>query len=292
MKILVSYRGIPQSHGWATGDMVLKAFKDMGHEAYPYGNYYQRPDRLGGLTIRDTVSHDYDLYLQMECGDGDPFYSEVTKYIRTRKVASWWFDVALYPQKWLSETAYIKPDINFVANVNFLDKNTNCIYLPYAACNSNHFREIVEKDKDIDFLIIGSDRPERRRLFEILRQAVPCARVEYVTNSFRYEYIYALSRSKFVINDIAGGGSGLLPMRPFETIAAGSNLITPKDDGCKKLGIPCIEYTDEADLLRICTALNLTSNFSNPALQKEFMRHNTYNSRCQTILDTIFNERI
>lgn len=282
MKVLVSYRGIPQSRGWATGDMVVRAFQALGHEAVPYGNYYQTQERLEN---RNVFVEDWDLYLQMECGDGDRFYNEL-RNIRARKIASWWFDISLYPQKWVSETTFLQSNINFVANAKY---NTD-YYLPYAACETNHFRAI--RDKTVDFLIIGSDRPERRRLLEVLN-AIPGTRTAYVTNAFRENYIDFLSSAKYVINDIAGGGQGLLPMRPFETIAAGSSLITPIDDGCKELGLPCFQYSDEQDLTRLCSILSVLPDFANPSLQKDFLSNHSYRARCQTILDTVFpNERI
>lgn len=285
MKILVSYRGIPQSRGWSTGDCVVRAFRALGHDVIPYGNYYQTHERLEKSNV---FAEDWDLYLQMECGDGDPFYSELAN-IRSRKVASWWFDIDLYPQKWATEIRLLKSEFNFVANKKY-SQYDDSYYLPYGACESIHFRAI--KEKEIDFLIIGSARPERMRLYEAIRE-IPNVKVSYINNKFREEYIDILSSAKYVINDIAGGGQGLLAMRPFETIAAGSSLITPEDDGCKLLGIPCFEYKDEEDLMRLCSVLNTLPDFANPSLQKEFLSNHSYKARCQTILETVFpNERI
>lgn len=278
MKILVSYRGIPQSRGWATGDMVVRAFQAMWHEVVPYGNYYQTNERLE--KNRNVFAEDWDLYLQMECGDGDRFYSEL-RNIRAHKVASWWFDMSLYQQRWISETTFLNSSINFSANKNY---NTD-YYLPYAACKINHFRAI--KEKETDFLIIGSARPERLRIYEAVRE-IPNVRVKYINNIFREEYIDAIASARYVINDIAGGGEGLIAMRPFEVIAAGSSLITPIGDGCRNLGLPCFEYSDEQDLVRLCSVLNVLPDFANPSLQSSFLSNHSYESRCQTILDTMF----
>ena len=96
MKILVSFRGIPQSPGWATGDFVVKAFRKLGHEVFPYGNYYQTAERIEGLDQTTLFRQEYDLVLFLECNDGDPqcteWHSNGTS--KTRALASWFFDTS------------------------------------------------------------------------------------------------------------------------------------------------------------------------------------------------------
>lgn len=302
MRILVSYRGIPSSPGWETGTFVVNAFCCLGHDTVPYGTYYQTNNWIDNRNHNTLLSVEYDLYLQMECGDGDRFYSELNN-IKSKKRASWWFDVQLYPGRWKREIGLVSSEINFIGNKNFVGSN---IYLPYAAdwekhavpiffidgqyqtnknCNQGEYITIY---KDIDFLIIGSSRPEREILYKLISNAVPNANVQYITNVFREEYINYLTRSHFVINDIAGGGHGLIPMRPFETIAAGSNLITPHNDGVHDLGIPCFEYRNMEELLQLVMNLNNQPKPTNFDYQKEFLKNHTYINRCETILKTIF----
>lgn len=268
MKILVSYRGIPQSPGWATGDMVVRAFKALGHEAVPYGNYYQTQRRLEN---RNVLTEDWDLFLFMECGDGDPVYTELNS-IRARKRASWFFDAALYPHNWIRIIQDFDFDVNFIANSTMLYDNLKTEYLPYAADDTLHYRQECTKKRRIGF--VGSDRPERRQLASRLG-------IELKSNIFREEYIDYLATSTFSLNDIAGGGNGLIAMRPFEAIMAGSTLITPKGDGVKSLGLPCIEYSSVEEL----ETLELVPDFNG---QDFVLSHHTYRHRCATILEKLF----
>jgi hypothetical protein len=279
MKILVSYRGIPQSRGWATGDMVVKAFQELGHEAVSYGNYYQTNERLEGS--RKVLAEDWDLLLFMECGDEDPVYTELTN-LRSRKRASWFFDAALYPRRWTQIIDAFGFDCNFMANANMLYNNLKTEYLPYAAsaihCRPfNHFKQRA-------FGFIGSDRPER----QALAAQLSFANVELKSGIFREEFIDYLASSCYTINDIAGGGVGLIPMRPFEALAAGSCLITPKNDGVRSLGLPCIEYGSQEELVSICRHLYDDNIMPDSAGQEAVLRNHMYKHRCSTILTNLF----
>ena len=276
MKILVSYRAIPQSRGWATGDCLVRAFQALGHDCVPYGNYYQTQERLEGN--RKVFEEDWDLYLQMECGDGDPFYSELIN-LRARKRASWWFDAALYPSRWLESIKMFEFDCNFIANANMLYDTLNTVYLPYAADYLLHSRFSSLKYRH--FAFIGSDRPERRALAQSLN-------VELKTGVFRDEFIDYLAGSHYAINDVAGGGVGLIPMRPFEALAAGAAIITPKDDGVKALGLPCIEYGSQSELVSICHHLSDNNIIPDNSGQEIVLRHHTYKNRCSAILAKLF----
>lgn len=248
----------------------------MGHEVTPYGNYYQTNERLEG--DRKVFAEDWDLLLFMECGDGDPIYTELTN-LRSRKRASWFFDAALYPHHWLNLMRAFEFDVNFMANRNMLYDNFNTHYLPYAADETIHYRP--QGNKLRSFGLIGSDRPERRELAKSLK-------IDLMSNLFRDSFITYLAESRYTINDVAGGGLGLIPMRPFEALAAGSALITPKNDGIKALGIPCIEYESNDELVRICNHLFQDDIIPDNAGQNEVLRNHTYKSRCATILEQLF----
>lgn len=275
MKILVSYRAIPQSPGWATGDCVVRAFRELGHDVTPYGNYYQTQKRLEDGSPFET---DWDLHLFLECGDGDPTYSELVS-LRTRKRASWFFDAALYPQNWLAILRLFEFDVNFMANSVMLYDNLNTAYLPYAA-DSLHVRP-ADHHKYRAFAFVGSDRPERQALAKTLN-------VELKSGIFREEFIDYLAGSRYTINDIAGGGAGLVPMRPFEALAAGSSLITPKGDGVKALGLPCIEYGSQDELVSICSRLYNDNILPDNTGQDVVLRNHMYKHRCATILKKLF----
>jgi hypothetical protein len=296
MKILVSYRAIPQSPGWATGDCVVRAFQALGHDVTPYGNYYQTQKRLEDCNV---LADDWDLFLFLECGDGDPVYTELAN-IRARKRASWFFDAALYPQHWLAILRLFEFDVNFIANSTMLYDNLNTEYLPYAADPALHYRSYKEKTRD--FLLIGSDRPERRRLYDLMKRACPDARIDFIHGVFREAYIDALASSHYVINDVAGGGAGLLPMRCTETMAAGSVLLSVQDPALPTIGTNLehyINFRDENHLFG--TEVNGTNHFHHMfacgesfskriALtgQQHCLEHHTYRNRCQAILQRLF----
>jgi hypothetical protein len=274
MKILVSYRGIPESRGWATGDFVVEAFKGLGHDVDAYGNYYGTIDR-----VQDKVSpfnKEYDLLLFMECGDPEPFYKEL-RIVNAKVKASWFFDSALYVDYWRHQVFTIGTSPNFIGNAKLVNGIQNGIYLPYAASNK-HYRNFTNK-KDIDYLIIGSDRPERRILLDSIKSIFPSKRVELVSGVYRDDYINYLNRAKFVVNDIAGGGKGLIPMRPFEVIMAGSTLITPRGDGVSDLGIQCYEYDSIDQLVDFVDEL--------PVAQDYVIKNHTYVNRCEKIINYV-----
>lgn len=279
MKILVSYRGIPQSRGWATGDCVVRAFQALGHECVPYGNYYETQERLEGS--RQVLNEEWDLLVFMECGDGERTYTELSS-LRTRRSASWFFDAALYPERWLQIIRQFNFDANFIANRNMLYDSMKTIYLPYAADETIHFRPL-DATKYRQFGFVGSDRPERQALANKLH-------IDLKSGVYREQFIDYLAGSNYTVNDIAGGGVGLIPMRPFEALAAGSSLITPKGDGVSDLGIPCIEYSDEDELLSICDRLRTTS--PNCSGQSEVLRNHTYKNRCESMLQTLFPHEV
>jgi len=276
MKILVSYRGIPQSPGWATCDMIVRAFRALGHEVMPYGHYYQA--QMGRLEDRSPFDEDWDLFLFMECGDGDPTYTELAS-LRSRKRASWFFDAALYPHKWLEIVRLFDFDVNFIANNNMLYANLKTHFLPYAADDTLHYRPYTPKTRKLGF--IGSDRPDRQRLAHKLG-------IELKSGIFREQFIDYMASCHYIVNDIAGGGAGLIPMRPFEALAAGAELITPQNDGCRALGLPCLEYSCQEELVSICATLQNDGLLPNYNGQANVLSNHTYKHRCDTILKAIF----
>lgn len=278
MKILVSYRAIPQSPGWATGDLCVSALRKLGIDAHPYAKVYGLNRWLEDP--KNLLNQSWDLVLFLECNDGDPQYNELLGFTNTLKKISWFFDSAMYPNYYYSLIHHF--DENYCANMNMCD-GSKIKFMPYAACSEKHFRPLEFDKKDIDLLIIGSDRPERERLYNMLLG--DNFNVVYETNKFREDYINTLSRSKITVNDIAGGGDGLLPMRFFEATAAGSLLLTPKNQGGEQFSISvtydgynalkekCSEYL--CDQQKMNTQIMLTQN--------EVIKNHTYIKRMQQI---------
>lgn len=287
MRILVSYRGIPQSRGWATGDSVVRAFRNLGHDAHAFARYYQRkewieePESLLGIR--------FDLLLFMECNDGDGGYPYL-QAMKFGKRASWYFDSAMTPEYqagWKNICNHF--DHNFIANKRLVDAASRTHFLPYAADRELHVRRNPTKRHDIT--LVGSDRPERRALVAKLQDAGLSATL--VSGVFREQYIDTLAASWLSLSDVAGGGGGMLPMRVFEAPAACSLLVTPAGEGAEEvLGSGRIQAWDsEESLIDGCRTLLQQRDEDRfvfesylRCVQDHILSHHTYEDRCREIL--------
>lgn len=297
MKILVSYRGIPQSPNWATGDMVVKAFRALGHEAYPYAKYYQQNRWVEGKPGLDE--HEWDLVLFMECNDGDGQYPEL-RIVRSRKMACWLFDTSYHPDRYRGLVDYFGFDHVFLANpLTILDYKVwgykNVTYLPYACDRDLHARPL-EYPKTRDVALVGSVRDDRIALVsELANHGVS---MELIGGVFREEYIDALASSRIIVNQNPDAGRGLLNMRFFEASAAGSIVFTELSDyvpnqatGLNK--VSCTYDTIDELAFKIRSMLETPGLIDNRIVsdQADALAFNSYENRCQTILDTVSDER-
>jgi spore maturation protein CgeB len=296
MKILVSYRGIPQSPDWATGDLVVKAFRDLGHEAYPYAKYYQKNNWVEG---RPALDQDWDLILFMECNDGDPQYHELA-VTRSRKTVCWFFDTSYHQNRYKNIVDYFRFDHIFLANPLTIQEYkvwgyNHVSYLPYACDPELHGRPL-EYPKKYDVALIGSIRDDRLMLVDKLSQHG--VNVEIIKNTFRENYIDALASTRIVINQNPPLGRGLLNMRWFETAAAGSIVLGEAEDlSCNDLW--CFGtghgYHSTEGLAEVCRTIlgdQGTQDWIRGVTYKNVYEYHTYKHRCETILETIFpNER-
>lgn len=301
MRILLSYRGIPQSKGWATGDLMARAFKNLGHETFTFGNYYQTNERLPN---QGFLHDEYDLWLWLECNDGDPQYYFLIDAVRAKNKVTWFFDVGSYNDKqfdsWFNLTELF--DFNFIANKHLTRPATDNLktlnipaqkaayFLPYAADKFLHFREVDFTKKTCDVSLIGSSRPERKALVEALRDAGIDAHL--ICDVYRESYIDALAASKIVLNDIAGGGSGMIGMRPWEAAAAGSFVLTPEGEGAAEIfnNVASIkEYSSVEDLVEKCNKILSAPQesyiFQVLCGQHGIDMYHTYESRCREIIN-------
>ena len=289
MKILVSYRGIPQSPGWATGDMVVKALRELGHEVYPYAKYYQENRWVEGKPLLDD--HTWDLILYMECNDGDPQYHEL-QLVRARTTACWLFDTSYHQDRYKRLVDYFRFDHLFLANPLTVGEYKvwgyeNAHYLPYACDRELHGRPL-EHPKTRDVVLVGSIRDDRIALAtELQRHGVT---LELVSDVFREDYIDALASAKIVINQNPTEGRGLLNMRHFEAQAAGCLLLEQWNDLDVNInaglvdGFGVVHYDTFKDLVY------LSQDYS-PCKQKDqeqFFANHTYHSRCEQLMQTVF----
>jgi len=296
MKILVSYRGIPQSPGWATGDMVVKAFRALGHEAYPYAKYYQENRWVEGKPLLDE--HEWDLVLFMECNDGDGQYPEL-RIVRSRKTACWLFDTSYHLDRYKGLVDYFGFDYIFLANPLTISEYKvwgykNVTYLPYACDRDLHARPL-EYSKTRDVALVGSVRDDRVALVsELANHGV---NMELIGGVFREEYIDALASSRIIVNQNPDAGRGLLNMRFFEAPAAGSILFTERCDFGPNYDAGHVRkahtYEGPVDLaLQIKQLLQEPEHLDVVAAYDQgiALEFNLYENRCQSILETIFND--
>jgi hypothetical protein len=228
LKIAIAYRGIEHSKGWATGDNLVRAFKVLGHEVFPYGNYYGTSTRLDNKSL----PRELDLLVYCECNDDDPQYLELRRQKAKARIY-WDFDV----DNGRSEItgAFIKAmgfDVIFHANKlyanHFKKMSARTAFLPYAF-DSEHFYRINKKPTK-QVAIIGTAYPQRVEYVKKLKKMG--AEVEFINGVFREDFVAAINDLKIHLNlNIYGpGGDGLLVARVWETIGCGTFLLTQRKD--------------------------------------------------------------
>jgi len=290
MRVLVSYRGSPNIRGFETGHLISEAFRELGHEVFEYGNIYESNDLIGP-GFRELYGHykfQPDLWLAMETNDAENSIIQ-PKYLNPKKIAYWCFDISMYPEHCKQYAESIDAAHVFCANPNYLRLFKAASFLPYAA--APQFIRPLNFAKQYDVGLVGSDRPERQALIADLRAANINAHL--ITGVFREAYIDALASCKIVINDIAGGGKGLMSMRGLEAPAAGSLTIFEDAEALGDLfipGIDCLTYQDSKDLIAKCDSLLRDQQYLDQvraAGQKRVLENHMYVHRAQEILDVI-----
>jgi hypothetical protein len=299
MRILVSYRGIPQSPGWATGDMVVKALRELGHEVMPYAKYYGQKESWVETLSQPcpwiNPNYVFDLVLFMECNDEEPQYTELRDRVKTRKTVCWLFDTSYYPDGCEGLVRWFNFDHVFLANpTTQLQYRSvgidNTTYLPYACDPDLHFREL-STEKKISIALFGSVRADRLALQSNLSDHG--IRMDVIGDRFREKYIDSLASADIIINQNPSSGRGLLNMRWFEAPAAGSIVLGEEEDAARN---PVFQgwdlgYKSVEDLAIMCN--NYLSNrtslvITQGNLQQHVLGHHTYRNRCETILKTVF----
>jgi spore maturation protein CgeB len=299
MRILVSYRGIPQSPGWATGDMVVKAFRALGHEVDVHAKYYEQEKWVECNPIKPAYERDYDLFLFMECNDGDRQYIEL-RSVRARQTACWLFDTSYHKDRYTRLVDYFKFNHIFLANPLTIQEYKkweyqNVHYLPYACDRELHGRSL-SYPKTRDVVLVGSIRDDRIVLADALDQLG--VKLELIGNVYREKYIDALASARIVINQNPPAGRGLLNMRWFETAAAGSIILGERED-LSVNNIWCFgdahAYSSINGLAEICKAYlenQGTQDWVRSITYENIFKLHTYENRCKEILNKIFpNER-
>jgi len=291
LKIAVAYRGIPHSKGWATGDNLVRAFKKLGHDVYPYGNYYETNRRLS----KRRLPKELDLLVYCECNDNDPQYREL-RYQKARARVYWDFDIDWGREELTSNfLKYFSFDVIFFANLRL--KNTferlapRVVPLPYAF-DEVHFRPLGIK-KTVEVALIGSPYAERAAYIKKLKK--DGVDVKFIGGKYKDDFVRAINQLKIHLNlNVAKyGGDGLLVGRVWETIGCGTFLLTQRKDFIEdffKDGEHLILFdTPEecAEKIKYYLAHEKERERIAKAGYEYGLKHHTYVARAQTILDGV-----
>jgi len=254
---------------------MVRAFRRLGHEAWPYGTVYQT-----GQMIACPPPWTPDLILYIECGDSDPQYLHFANRGRVPLVY-WEFDTARYPERTRTILDALKPEHVYLANPDMVPAFPGAEYLPYAADD--------QKFKPWDgpkhgAAIIGSPFPER----------VDFARkigVDVIQTRTGQEYADAVAKLQVHVHHTNSGGEGLLVMRYWETLACGTVLLCPDSPSVRchftpGITLKCYRTPLEAkDMLERQLASNeVCQRFANMG-RAQILAHHTYRHRAQAILD-------
>lgn len=271
MRILVSYRGIPGSRGWATGDSLICAFRELGHAAIPYGNYYQTNEWLGG----DMEGADLLVYL--ECCDSDPQYIELRE-LKCPKVY-WEFDTAIHRQNTEQLLHLMQFDHVFMANYDEAQR-FEARYLPYAADPELFPPGRCEGE---GVAIIGTAFPARKKFAEE-------AGVDIITGKLGPDYAAAIRSLSMHVHYLDSGGKGMVVARPFETMASRVCLLAEDTPAMRRHWVPGVHYAAFSSPGDCRDALVLPSSIRQQIAAKgheSVMKHHTYRHRAEAILEVV-----
>ena len=290
-KILVSYRLAPRIRNFETGAMVAAAFRDLGHTVTEYAKMYEsiewHPDSSNAL------QEEFDLLLYLECNDPETFYPEL-RTVRAKKTAGWFFDTSYTGILHRRIVEFFNFQHTFFANPNYvfgyLAPGSKTSLLPYAACEKRHYRKL-SYPKIYDFGLVGSSRPDRVALIDRLKTEGLDAHL--ISDVYREAYINALASCRVVINQNPSEGRCLSNMRFYETLMAGSLLLTQSIDEPDRYlatGLECLSYDDLDDLVVKCKSLIGHPEWVDKvreAGQQRVLRDHSYVNRARTILETL-----
>jgi spore maturation protein CgeB len=291
LHIVVSYRGVPQAHGYETGASLATAFRRLGHSVYEYGNYYQSTQRIQPEPPPQTA----DLLVWCECNDADPQYWELESYPASRK-AYWDFDTATHSEMTKKIIDHVRFDAVFYANRNFTRflsaLHNNTTLLPYAFNDEIH-RPLPNVTKTVDVGLIGSPYPKRVALIKKLRKTGINA--ELVSGVYGEDMVRTVNSFKIQLNYLVGGGRGLLNARVFETVGCGTLLLNENEDGiedCFKDGGHVVLYHSESTCVEKVRFLLSHEDVLQSIARNghEYgLKFHTYLQRANTILEKTFS---
>jgi len=274
MNILVAYRSIPQSPGWATGDSMVRAFRRLGHDAQPYAKVYEHDEWLPATGVEP------EIIVYLECSDGDNQYPELLDSDCPR--VYWEFDTTMHrawSERWCGE-GWAAVWLANPAEIH--GALAHAKYLPYGI-DDEFFSAGSRWMERNGAACIGHPFPERVQFCE-------AAGVELRTGIYREDYVEALQKLAISVHHHDSGGPGLLVGRIWESLGAGACLMAPRTETMDmhfRPGVHYLPYTDAADcrykLHKICERPMQARTVAADGHQ-EAMRSHTYLARARAIL--------
>lgn len=278
MRILVAYRGMSHAKGWATGEHLIKAFAALGHDARPYGWYYQS----GRNPVEGAAKfeRDVDLIVYLESYDGEGQYLELADR-GSIPLVYWDFDTSLHPGWTGALCRGLRPDILFLANKRLLGAFPGSQYLPYGV-DPDLF--CLPPNGRYGAAILGSRFAERVAFADSVQ-------VPIIGGLAQPDYARALGSLQLSIHHYDSGGDGLLVCRIWETLSCGTCLLCPDSEELRdhfEPGRHLFTYRDAADCRRIIDGLSAEKCAAiGAAGRAEILAHHTYQHRARTILEAL-----
>ena len=225
MKVLITARGIPHQPHNATGQQLAEGFRQAGHEAIVYGNYYGEPYRWIG--VEEATTEKFDLIIISETNDGYPLYTGLLDYsnLKDTPVIYQDYDVSYHPEISLRRAKAYKPDAFLVANKYFLGEDgfskfgKPVLHLPYA-CSPQLHRRVSEIQRQYLMGFVGSLTKEREELFNRCRNITNKLCDIYVTTGiYAEELVRQTNQFSIILHLNQQACKGMIPMRPWESAA-------------------------------------------------------------------------
>lgn len=226
LNILVTGRGIPHQEDRCTAQQLVRGFREAGHNAVFFGNFYGEPYRWIGAA--EAASDQFDLIVITEMNDSYPQYDLNTLNLKGVKRLYWDFDSSYHPEQSLKRALESKADGFLIGNKYFIDKFGSykpSILLPYAFSPSIHRRkEEIKRTHLLGF--VGSLSKERANLLKTAQQAIHnLSWIEAAEGVFGESLIDKMNSYCAMFHANQSACAGLVPGRPWESGGCGTTLL-------------------------------------------------------------------
>ena len=277
MRVLVSYRGIPDKPGWEMGASLARGFRQLGHEVYPYGNVYQSQMRIGNIPEGGV-----DLLVWVECNDADPQYLELAKLDCPKIMYDQ--DTAMHLQQTADLAGHLKPKVLFLGNreCKIEVSGVSVQHMPWGA-DTTLFRPGTGPRTGA--AMMGTPFKDR---VEFCNRAGILLMQRYCE-----EYAKTLQELQVHVHHTTTAGDELIVTRNWETLAAGCCLLTKDTKQIREYftpGVHLLAFKDDADCVRqVKWAKDHPGEVAkiSEAGYREVMARHTYRHRVEAILEAL-----